>query len=539
MSNKYGYFKYMDFANGADEDSQLSTPTELQENASLDLLKEGREFPQYQTLEQNEYVTRFPFPFYQPGYSVGFLTSQISDGNGVFKTPIVLDIQFSEYFSMTGLTIATRSVVRKAVVEGYRDGELIARGEFSAETRSHFYPIELEFVNAIKYIVYEIVDPYHFLGIYSISYGRIKDFGDQEMVSAQITSNFSVLGDNLEYDTLDLTLKSPDDIGAYIFQKKQVINFIKDENYELRMFVDNGLRNQNGTVSVTAYDSISNLEDVFLGGMYSNVPVYDIIKAICGDRIWFTFNADRTIPLTGYIPICTRRKALQMVLQAANLRCYKAHRLIFAPLETELSQQVFDKTNILGEPKIIENEPIRSVQVNYHNYSKTLEEIELYHWYIATEENVQITFSSPAHSLAAYEVTGTDNNGQDIVSTEISKNVKFVEIGANYCVLYNTSPNKIVIKGKKYSDSVASFKLNNKFVLRDEVYSDVIVDMTIHGNVEETCNIAYSQYTKKNSIKFNTLQDLKVGGLYNILGKNYYIKRKKTNLDGIYEVEAV
>ena len=539
MKNKYGYFKYMDFANGADENSQLSTPNELQENADLELLRQGREFPQYQTLEQNEYDTRFPFQFYQPGYSVGFLTSDISDQNGVFATPIVLDIQFSEYFSMTGLTIATRSVVRKAVVEGYRDGELIARGEFSAETRSHFYPIELEFVNAIKFTVYEIADPYHFLGIYSISYGRIKDFGDQEIVSAQITSNFSVLGDNLEYDTLDLTLKSPDDIGAYIFQRKQVINFIKDENYELRMFVDAGSKNQNGTVSITAYDSISNLEDTFLGGMYSNAPVYDIIKAICGDRIWFTFDADRTIPLTGYIPICTKRKALQMVLQAANLRCYKAHRLVFAPLETDVRTEVLDETNILGDPKIKENEPIRSVEVNFHNYSKISDETELYHWYVAQNENVQITFSSPAHSLSAYEVTGVDSNGQDIISTKISENVRFVEVGANYCVIYNTSPNKIVIKGKGYADSTASVKISNKFVLRDEVYSDIIINMTIHGDVEKTCQIAYNQYAKRNSIKFKTLQDLKIGGLYSILGESYYIKRKKTNLDGLYEVEAV
>lgn len=539
MSNKYGYFKYEDFANGAEEDANLSTPNQLQEGADLNFLKNNIRMPEYQTLEQNEYVTRNPQIFRLPEYSIGFITSDISDGNGVFQNPIVVKIEFSEYFSMTGLTILTRNVVKKAKIEGYRDGDLVASSYFSANNKNYFYPIELELVNSIKFIVFEIEEPYHFFGVYSIRYGRTKTLSDEDVVSAKITNNFSVFGDSLEYDILDVTVKNPTDIDAYLFQRKQAINYIKDKVYDLIFFIDSGTKNQNGTASISAYDSISNLEDTFLGGIYNNTPVYDIIKAICGDRILFNFNADRTIPLTGYIPKCTRRKALQMVLLAANLRCYKGERLVFAPIETETRPEIFNEENIVGEPKITNNEAIRSVKVEYHTYSKSDDESEVHRWYIAQNENVELTFDGPFYGYSAYEVTGVDENGFDIISENVSKNVRFVETGANYCVVYNTSPNKILIRAKRYEDSKSTYDVVNKFVLRHEVYEDIVIDMQLHGDYEKTCQMLYDLYAKKNSIAFKTLQEPVVGGLYNILGQDYYIKKKKTSLDGIYEVEAV
>lgn len=539
MNNKYGYFSYQDYANGAKEDANLSTPNQLQEGADLNFLKNNIRMPEYQTLEQNEYVTRNPKIFRLPEYSVGFVTSDISDENGCFQNPIVVKIQFPEYFSMTGLTILTRNVVKKAKIEGYRDGDLVASSYFSANNKNYFYPIELEIVNSIKFIVFEIEEPYHFFGVYSIKYGRTKNFFDEDVVSASITNNFSVLGDSLSYDILDLTVKNPSDIGSYMFQKKQSIEYINNGIVSNRLFVDSGSKNQNGTASITAYDGISNLEDTFLGGIYNNVSVYDVIQDICGGRVYFKIEADRSITISGYIPVCTRRKALQMVLMAANLRCYKGEIFTFAPLETEERPKLYDEKNIVGEPKINDNEPIRSVQINYHNYSKSKEEAEVYHWYIAQNENVQITFSGPVHTFSAYEVIGTDENGQDIVSSSISKNVQFVDFGANYCTVFNTSPNKIVIKAKKYSDSISTHKMTNKYVLRDEVYNDIIVDMTLHGDVEKTCETMYNQYMKKNYVNFKTLDDPCVGGLYKILGNTYYISKKKMSLDGIYEVEAV
>jgi hypothetical protein len=179
------------------------------------------------------------------------------------------------------------------------------------------------------------------------------------------------------------------------------------------------------------------------------------------------------------------------------------------------------------------------VSVDVHSYSKIKERTELYHWYLSKNEETKIVFTSPMHDLKAFEVVGVDSSGNDIVSETPSINVNFVVRSANYCVVTCDTDNKVVINGAGYSNSVSSVKIENKLVLSDEVYYDYVVDMLLHGNADETCRIMYDLYSKENSVNFKTLQDLSVGGLYNILGENYYIKRKKTNLDGIYEVEAV
>ena len=177
--------------------------------------------------------------------------------------------------------------------------------------------------------------------------------------------------------------------------------------------------------------------------------------------------------------------------------------------------------------------------VKQHNYSKGTEETELYHWYISTTENVLITFSAPMHSLKAYEVTGVDENGNDIISETESRNVNFIKSGANYCIVSNKSSNKIVIKGLGYVDSTVNYVKNNPLIAINEVYEEKTVELTISSNPQEVCNLLYDLYSRKNSIKFNTFQDLEVGGYYNILGENLNIKSKHQTLNGIYEVEAV
>ena len=182
---------------------------------------------------------------------------------------------------------------------------------------------------------------------------------------------------------------------------------------------------------------------------------------------------------------------------------------------------------------------MRSVTVKYHNYSKGTEETEIHHWYLSKTEPTMITFSKPAHTLKAFEVVGTDNSGNDIVSETESENVTFTETGANYCVVENSSDNKIVIIGIGYTDSSMELKKTNSVIGRNQLYKDYTVDITLHGNTEETLNLLFDLYSRKDTVRFKTIEDIDVGGLYNILGSIYHVKKKKNTLDGVYEVEAV
>lgn len=537
--NKYGEFHYEDYAIGAKEKAEYSSNEELQEGSSLDQLKAGVLPVSFASFEQDAYVTRTPYLLYNGSVEIGFVSSQISDISGNFETPIKLTITFPEYFSMTGITINSRNVVKSIHIAGYQNETLIADGLFSATSKEQFYPISLDLVNRIELEVISINESYHFFGIFSIQYGKLRIFDAKMIESARITNNFSVIGDTLEYDTLDLFVINPEDEGGYLFQRKQPIYFVQNYQKKMKFYVDSGDEYENNTVDILAYDEIANLEDTFLGGLYKNKHVSELIAEILGDSVEYLVEEPEETTVSGYIPICTKRKALQMAMIASNLRCYKKDKLVFKALEGSTRGEKITQQNIAGNPKRSKKQPVRSVVVKKHNYSKNKEQTELHHWYLSKNELTQINFSAPMHTLSAYEVTGEDEFGNDVISETPSENVSFVEVGDNYCIVSANTENKVVIYGLGYSDSTERVKQENAIIGSNRIYSDIEIDLTLCGNAKNICEVLYSLYSKKDSIRFNTLVDVEVGGLYEILGQPYYIKRKKDTLEGLYEVEAV
>lgn len=536
--NKYGFFRYKDFAFGAKESQEISSETEMQPGASIQQLKNGVPAPNFASFEQNAYITSKPLPLYNGSGELGFMTSFISEENGSFPDPPIITIDFPEYFSMTGLTIHSRNIISEIIIEGFRDGQSVSRDTFSAAEKVNFFPITLDLVNSIEIYILKINEPFHFLGIYDIEYGRSRDFGEPEIESVRLTNNFSALGDTIEYDTLDLTVVNPENEDGYLFQRKQPIDYMVNDSVKQRFYITSGDEHTNGTTDLLAYDESANLEGDFLGGLYEKYSFSQLVADIIGDSAQYRIEADDVL-LTGYIPICTKRKALQMALLAANLRIYRSDCMVFKPLEASVRDEILDQANILENPQKTKKPPVRSVAVVVHNYSKGKDETELHHWYLSKTEPTMITFSKPMHTLKAFEVVGEDANGNEIISETESENVMFVETGANYCIIENSSDNKIVIVGMNYTDSSSRREKINTVLGRNQMYNDYEINMTLHGDSEATLNLLFDLYARKDSIRFKTIQDVHVGGLYNILGSLYHIKKKKNTLDGVYEVEAV
>ena len=540
MMNKYGYFRYADVAFGAKEDASYTTNKELQEGSALTQLSVGVKPYDFASFEQGKYITSKPKLLYKNQQELGYVTKQISDENGVFESPITIFGVFDNYYTTTGITINSQNIILDLEIIAYRDNEVIARSSFAAEKKEQFYPITIELANKILIIVKKIAEPLHFFKIFNIEYGAVRIFDDKDFQNANIVNSFSVLGDTLEYDTLDLGIVDLED-NNYLFQKKQPVEYIFDDNVKAKFCVNKGEQSGEIITNLNCYDDISNLEDDFLGGIYNDYSAKQLIDDILNGK-QINYEIDESINgvlLSGYLPITSRRKALQSVLLGSNIRCYKSNKLYFKPFNTTLEDIILDETNIIDKPQKTKKQEIRSVILKNHNYSKGTESVEAYHWYISTTQNVTITFNQPLHSLEAYEVEGVDENGNDIISTQQSTNVTFIKKEANYCIVSNTSSNKIVIKGLKYIDSTVNFEKKNPYMAVTGSYDDVNVELTISSNPQEVCNLLYDLHSRKNSINFITFESLKIGGYYNILGENLNIKSITHSLNGLYEVEAV
>lgn len=539
--NKYGYLKYSDLAIGAKDAVTYSTNATLQEGASLTDLKVGVSPYDFASFEQDEYVTATPKKLYDLSTKLAFLTADVSDENGEFETPITITAQFSGLFTMSGITIESRNVFKDLLVTAYRDNAEIASGTFSSAKNDDFFPLEIESANKIVFTIRKIDKPFHFVGIYNIEFGKIRIFDEQQNVSPAITQTFSVLGDSLEYDTLDLTIVNPES-GDYLFQRKQPIDFILDGNVEQTFYIDSGTDLNNFTSQVIAYDQIASLEGKFYGGMCTNKTMTSLIDEVMANTgIDYEVEQDETL-LTGYLPICTKRQALQTILLTCNKRCYKGKKLIIGNIKSNAEPIELNESNIAEGMQKTKKQQIRSLKLTETNYTKSKEKVEVYHWYIAKNKEMTIEFSEPIQysTIKAYEVTGEDEDGYDIVSTAESTNVTFTRKGTNYCKLINTSSKKIVLIGKKYTTSNREYSIENAIISQNEIADDIELTTTLStGNAQTVCNSLFDLYSRRKTMNFITLEKVEAGKMYSVMGENMIVKSVKNTLNGLYEVEAV
>lgn len=533
--NKYGYFVYEDFAIGAKQAAEYSSSETLQTGAALSQLREGVAPYDYCGLELNDYITATPKKLYKSG-ALGFLTKRVSDNTGTFDPPVEITINFTGYFSMTGITVTAQNIITSATITAYRDDEQVKTQDFTATDKEYFYDFSVELINELVFSVSKIQEAEHFLSIINIEYGRPRIFDDTTNSQASISSYYSLSGDTLEYDTLDLTIFKDADTD-YLFQRKQPLRYVVDGVTQSVFYVEKGEEDTDTTVKISAYDCISNLEDDFYGGIYENKPFNELAAEILKTEPYETEGTD-DIRLTGYLKTQSRRNALIMICRASNVRVVKGDKLYLKPISTEPVGE-YTEENIIDSPTKTKNQEAKSVKLVQHNYSKGNEEYEVYHWYIARTYDPIITSSYPVYNYKAYEVTGQDENGEDIVSSTESKNVSFVETNANYVKVHCTTNNKVVIKALKYAESTVDYTKTSQYISSTEQYQEVTVDnLTIMSDHTAVLNTLFDVYTRKVSYSMQTLEKPQIGAVYDILGTGNNITKITNTLNGVYEVEG-
>lgn len=554
--NKYGYFKYSDFsasaANGATFDIPDVTlqPFFNDNSGNLQAVFTGRsqDFLSFepQGFDLNKHV-RLLDPSAQQ-FTEGVVSAYRSGSNGLFadgatNSPFKIEIALTGYYSMSGITIKSRNVIKSLKIEAFRDNEPVASGQFVGNEKEEFFPLVIDNANSITLTV-EQVEPLSFIGIWGIHFGTDREFGDESIISASVSKLYSLTAKSLEYDTLDLTVLDPQR-GDYLVQNKQTIDFCVGEKNIERFFANQGAENGDNTTTIQAYNVVSIFEAQTLGGFFgagANQVIRALVKPLGYD---ISIDEWKEPDIDGYIPICSVREALQYIAIGSGLRFSNQDGLDTLRVETvptvpEETAIEYTEANIVGTPKYDKTDLVKSVTLKLHKLSQVKDTEELYHWYIAKNKKVKITFSSPHANLKAYEVTGKNADGDDVISGTPSKNVTFEKKEANYCVVVNKSSNKIVIVGNKYEDTTVEYVSKSAELADNDEASEVSYETYIcTDDPQAICDELLEQNNRRTKITFSTLDRPKIGKAYNILGKVMVIAKVTDTLTGVFEVEAI
>lgn len=449
----------------AKEDSTITVNDKQDFVDIIDLKKDNIEEVKYATCEKNQFALDGTFqlmPDYDQLDDMCWWSNKMSNDKGKFDTPLVMEINFTEAHSSLGITLIFSSAndyCSKLNLKYYDvNNNLISSSDYYP---TNYYTIcnnICENYHKIVLTFYGTNNPYRYLKLYKILYGAEKVFEGDSLMSAKLLEETSLISDELTINTLDFTLFSENDEfnivnpqGFYrLLQQRQRLNVketLLKENKEKDMgvyYLNSWKNKEDKIMEMSATDIIGVLDKTnFNGGMYKKIKFKDLIKEILESAKLYEDeysidNSLKNIELTGYIPICSYREALQQAVFAvgAIVNSTRGSVIKMYPLDTEAEiVNTMDKTNVWQRSKkFTQMDIVTGVEVTAHEYIADTEKTKLYEANLKTG-NTKVVFNEPVASMTCEGGTITKSN-------------------CNYAIIHCSEDSNVVISGYKYKDNM-------------------------------------------------------------------------------------
>lgn len=439
-----------------------STPaiTDKQPFVDLDQLKEtDLQVEKYGTGEWNQFIldgTFKLFPDDPENQNFGLWSLSMSDSDGAFSVPPVLTITFTENHSSLGLTFffspATGDYCNDLNVKWYDSSDdLLLDKDFTPDRAVYFCEGQVNDYRKVVVTFNSTNRPYRYLKVSEIKYGVLRVFGSDEILSANILEEVDPISAELSINTLDFKVHTNDfsildPQGAYtLLQKKQpvdVAEYVGGVKKNMgRYYLEEPISDTDHTTVMSCIDLIGIMDQTdFKGGIYTDVLASTIVDDIATSAgVEYELDSSfSTVTLSGWIPICSHREALQQVAIAigAIVDCTRSDKIKLYPMPTVSSgsigyAQKFDNHSVKQRALVT------GVEVIAHNYVALDETTELYNGTL-TVGTYEIPFSQPCHSLSVSGAVIADSN-------------------ANFAKITVSTPGTVVLTGKAYADNTRLF----------------------------------------------------------------------------------
>ena len=169
-------------------------------------------------------------------------------------------------------------------------------------------------------------------------------------------------------------------------------------------FITESSREGKDDYTFSCQSAIGLLEDSFLGGIYEETPLEQLLDDILVSWSYQLDDAFAGQTITGYLPICTRREALQQVAFAigAVVTTQGGDAIRLMPLPERISG-TFGADRIFSGAKVETAARIAQFEVTAHRYIPSTESQTLLDDEFLEGEDLFISFEEPHHD---YRIIG-------------------------------------------------------------------------------------------------------------------------------------
>lgn len=424
-----------------------------------------------------------PFPDGPQNTSWGIWSNSMSDENGNFSVPPVIELSFQNVHKTAGLTFEFcpygNNYCNHMLIQWYLDDAVIKEAEFYPAAWRCEYRCAIEKYNKLIITFYSTNKPYRYLKVQNIQHGINEYFSEDEIETASVLEEVDISALELSVNTLEFRLRTAND-DFDIFNPKGLYNLLqKKQQLCVEGYVDGGLINfgyfyldnwndDEGETELTAQDAIGIMSNTtFKGNIYEGVKALNVIDEIMNDA-GFGYSVDSRIgdmKISGWLPICTHREALQQVAFALGAYVDTSRggmvRIRFGADEDVIYNIGMDRKAVGSSATL--KEYVSGVSITEHSYVLGTTVEELYKGNLYAGDN-EITFSEPS------------------VVTAVSGGT-LKESGVNYCIVNMTADGEVIVKGKKYTDNTSVITVNADTVAAGEKENiKTVTDATLINN---------------------------------------------------------
>lgn len=487
--------------------------SDAQSISNLEQLREdGWDFAKYATLEEDFFLLDGSFQPFSDDFSkfedgIGWWSQSLSDANGDFASPpqLLIRVMGTEIHTGPGLTLtfAEDYPLQIKLEWKTREGATIYTDTYQPDSLEYFCRANVENYGQVVLTVLK-AKPHRYVKLNRVDFGqrRAWDSG-QSLVEAKIVEEVDPISSQLSINTLDFTLygageynvMSPTGVMQYLQESQRVtVVQVLDTGERIPMgsfYLSTWESSDNDIGRFTAQSPIGLLDSrSFLGDIYAQYPAGQLIADImdaAGVEDYQVEEPLRLVPVSGWVPICTCREALQQVAFAlgAIVEDNRSNTIRIHSLPRKYGRMIRIDQQFEGST-IQLLEAVSGVEVTAHSYAKSQ----------AAEEVWKGTLSGGIHTVEF-----------DAPAAEVSA----APVGpscANALTLRVTGDTQeVVLTGKKYTDSVLTVTQSAARVSgsRSNVKKVDKATLVTLDNAQDACQRLLEHYGKRYQLQVQYL----------------------------------
>ncbi len=520
MNNRGVAIRYGDVAPEAKEnfvptarESEFDTIRQLQQY-NLTFPNYANPCELYQTVLDG---TATAFPSVIEEANLGMWSKQITNDDGEFTEPIVLELKSVGLYSSRGLTLTFDTnngiFATKLSIKWLRITEegiiTLDEKEFAPDDALYFCQNSVEYYNGVEITFYSLNMPKNRLKLTAIDYGYGTFFYGNELRNVRVIQEIDPVSTQISINTVDFTLDSKTGM-TYSFQAKQPLSVYFNGQLKATTFVKSSKRQAKFLWSVQSEDYIGLMDSIlYYGGIYTNETAGKILADIFKiARVPYKIDEKLAVArVTGYIPYTTCRNALMQVAFAiqATVDTSNVDYVNIYTVE-EKTKHLIPLNRIAQGQNFTDDETVTAVEIAVHTYKPITDTMDVYD---AKESgagrNIFVKFNEPLHDLSITE-------GSLIITS-----------GHNYAVI--DADEKCVLTGQKYEHTTQTRRKNNPLVTATEIEKVAsVTDATLVSqfNIDNLIEKCYNYLSKTKTMKLKIVE-----GKHVQIGEKYKYRQAK------------